>query len=336
MPDNATIQWGFNLVFLLVAGFAVLRALYGCHHSVTVDRYKTFLLLFVYYGLYLAIPLLSWILWQWSEELQNSWEAIPLSLICLFLLYARFIEPSVLVVKHTAIHLHNDQPLKQPLKIALLADLHVGLFSGRKRQLKKMVDFVNAEQPDLIVFSGDWTYEPNDHLKRDLKVLSGFIAPAYSVPGNHDEQIPGPPIQQMLAEALHQADIINIEGKVIELDEVRLIGIGDLWAGKADMQVMLELPHDKPWIIVAHNPDTVAQMPDLKYHPLMLSGHTHGGQLELPWVTDYVMRRVSLLGFKKGLYKTHNAQVYVTLGTGLVGVPLRFRAPPTIDILHIH
>ena len=162
MPDNATIQWGFNLVFLLVAGFAVLRALYGCHHSVTVDRYKTFLLLFVYYGLYLAIPLLSWILWQWSEELQNSWEAIPLSLICLFLLYARFIEPSVLVVKHTAIHLHNDQPLKQPLKIALLADLHVGLFSGRKRQLKRMVDFVNAEQPDLIIFSGDWTYEPND------------------------------------------------------------------------------------------------------------------------------------------------------------------------------
>lgn len=336
MPDHATVQWVFNAVFLLLTGFAVLRAIYGCHHSVTIDRYKTFLLLFVYYGLYLVVPLFPWVLWQWSVGLQNTWEALPLSLICLFLLYARFIEPSILVVKHSAIQLHADAPLKQPLKIALLADLHVGLFSGRKRQLRKMVDFVNAEQPDFIVFSGDWTYEPNDHLKRDLSVLSGFIAPAYSVPGNHDEQIPGPPIQQILAEALQHADIINIEGKIIELEEVRLIGIGDLWAGKADMQVMLELPQDKPWIVVAHNPDTVAQMPDLNYRPLMLSGHTHGGQLELPWITDYVMRRVSLLGFKKGLYQTDNAQVYVTLGTGLVGVPLRFRAPPTIDILHIH
>ena len=336
MPDNATVQLIFNITFLLVAVFSVLRAIYGCHHSVTVDRYKTFILLFVYYGMYIVVPLFPWVLWQWSVGLQNAWEAVPLSLLCLFLLYARFIEPSVLVVKHTSIDLHAKEPLKQPIKIALLADLHVGLFSGRKRQLKKMVAMVNAEQPDLIVFSGDWTYEPNDHLKRDLSVFAGFNAPAYSVPGNHDEQIPGPPILQILNEALHAADIINIEGKVIELDEVRLIGIGDLWAGKADMQVMLELPHDKPWVVVAHNPDTVAQMPALQYRPLMLSGHTHGGQLELPWLTDYVLKRVSLLGFKKGLYQTENGQVYVTLGTGLVGVPLRFRAPPTIDILHLH
>ena len=336
MPDNATVQLMFNITFLLVAVFAVLRAMYGCHHSVTVDRFKTFILLFVYYGMYIVIPLLPWVLWQWSVDLQSEWEAVPLSLLCLFLVYARFIEPSILVVQHTAIDLHAKEPLKQPIKIALLADLHVGLFSGRTRQLKKMVRMVNAEQPDLIIFSGDWTYEPNDHLKRDLSVFSGFNAPAYSVPGNHDEQIPGPPILQLLNEALHAADIVNIEGKVIELDEVRIIGIGDLWAGKADMQVMIELPHDKPWIVVAHNPDTVAQMPALNYRPLMLSGHTHGGQLELPWLTNYVLKRVSLLGFKKGLYQTENGQVYVTLGTGLVGIPLRFRAPPTIDILHLH
>ncbi|XID74431.1 metallophosphoesterase [Alkanindiges sp. WGS2144] len=336
MPDHTTVQYGFNLVFIALAGFAVLRAIYGCHHSVTVDRFKTFLLLFVYYGLYLLVPFFSWVLWQWSIGRQNAWEAVPLLLLSLFLLYARFIEPVVLTVRHTPVTLNQEVALRQPLKVALLADLHVGLFSGRTRQLKKIVDLVNAEHPDFIVFSGDWTYEPNDHLKRDLNVLSGFIAPAYSVPGNHDEQIPGPPVQHLLSEALQAANITCIEGKIVELEEVRLIGSGDLWAGKADMQVMLELPQDKPWIVVAHNPDTVAQVPPLPGRPLMLSGHTHGGQLELPWLTNYVLKRTSLLGFKKGLYQTENAQVYVTVGTGLVGVPLRFRAPPTIDILHIH
>lgn len=336
MTDPVSVQSVFNIIFLVMALYAVIRAIYGCRHSVTVEPFKTFLLLFVYYGLYLTLPFFSWTLWQWSVGLQDAWQAVPMALISLFLIYARFIEPLVMVVRHTRIRLHDAPELQRPIKIALLADIHVGLFSGRVRQLKKIVQLVNQENPDLIVISGDWTYEPNDHLSRDLAVLSQFVAPAYSVPGNHDEQIPGPPIQQILKQALEATQIIPIEGKIIELDEIRLIGVGDLWAGKADMQLLPELAQDKPWVIVAHNPDTVAQVPDLPYRPLMLSGHTHGGQLELPWLTDYVLNRVSLLGFKKGLYQVKNAQVFVTVGTGLVGLPLRFRAPPTIDILHLH
>ena len=336
MTDPASVQIIFNGIFLLLAVYAVIRAIHGCRHSLTVSPFKTFILLFVYYGLYLTLPFFSWTLWQWSIGVQDAWQAVPMLLLSVFLIYARFVEPQILVVRRTPVHLHDSPPLQDPLRVALLADIHVGLFSGRARQLKRIVNLVNQEQPDFIVISGDWTYEPSDQLIKDLKILSGFNAPAYSVPGNHDEQIPGPPIQQVLKEGLEAANIIPIEGKIIEMNEIRLIGVGDLWAGKADMQAMPALPQDKPWLILAHNPDTVAQVPDLPYRPLMLSGHTHGGQLELPWLTDYVLSRVSLLGFKKGLYQVKNAQVFVTVGTGLVGMPLRFRTPPTIDILHVH
>lgn len=336
MSDIALVNNIFYGVFVLISLYALVRAILIGRHSISITPFKTFLLLFVYYGLYLTLPFFSWTLWQWSVGLQTVWEALPLTLITLFLIYARFVEPLYVVVRHTTIPLQHAPALQQPLKVALLADIHVGLFSGRVRQLKKIVRLVNAEQPDIIVFSGDWTYEPNDHLKQDLSVLADLNAPAYSVPGNHDEQIPGPPVQDILRSALEHANILPIEDRVIELDEIRLMGVGDLWAGKANLDLLPQLPQDKDWLLLAHNPDTVAQVPPLPNRPLMLSGHTHGGQIELPWITSYVMRKVSLLGYKKGLYQAENAQVFVTIGTGLVGVPLRFRAPPTIDILHLH
>jgi predicted MPP superfamily phosphohydrolase len=336
MSDIALVNNIFYGVFVLISLYALVRAILIGRHSISITPFKTFLLLFVYYGLYLTLPFFSWTLWQWSVGLQTVWEALPLTLITLFLIYARFVEPLYVVVRHSTIPLQHAPALQQPLKVALLADIHVGLFSGRVRQLKKIVRLVNAEQPDIIVFSGDWTYEPNDHLKQDLSVLAGLNAPAYSVPGNHDEQIPGPLVQDILRSALEHANILPIEDRVIELDEIRLMGVGDLWAGKANLDLLPQLPQDKHWLLLAHNPDTVAQVPPLPNRPLMLSGHTHGGQIELPWITSYVMRKVSLLGYKKGLYQAENAQVFVTIGTGLVGVPLRFRAPPTIDILHLH
>ncbi|EAM8864562.1 phosphohydrolase, partial [Salmonella enterica] len=180
-----------------------------------------------------------------------------------------------------------------------------------------------------------WTYEPENKLAQELAVLKEIHAPVYSVNGNHDEQYPGPPIRELLHYALQVNQVMDIEGQIVEFDEFRLLGVGDLWAGKADMRSLPDLPQDKPWVILSHNPDTVDMIPKLPTRPLMLSGHTHGGQVELPWLTDYVMKKVSILGHKKGMYRHEHADVFVTVGTGLVGVPFRFRVPPTIDIIEL-
>ncbi|MCP5928309.1 metallophosphoesterase, partial [Klebsiella pneumoniae] len=83
-----------------------------------------------------------------------------------------------------------DRSFDKPVKVALIADLHIGLFSGHERQLKTIVRKLNEQQPDLVVVAGDWTYEPEDRLIEELSVLKEIQAPVYSVPGNHDEQYP--------------------------------------------------------------------------------------------------------------------------------------------------
>ncbi|MFU8925520.1 metallophosphoesterase [Acinetobacter puyangensis] len=332
MQISHLLSWSLILIFV----WAMLQAWRSAKRTETTQPLKAFILLVVFYCSYLLFPWVLLTSWQWYINEINNIQAISYLVIAIFLIYARFIEPHHVVVKHTDLSIDENQPLQQPLKIALIADLHIGLYSGHERQLKKIVQKINQQQLDFVVVSGDWTYEPENKLAQELAILKQIHCPVYSVNGNHDEQYPGPPIQALLANALQVNNVIDIENKIVEFDEVRLYGVGDLWAGKAHMENLPELPQDKLWLLLSHNPDTVDMVPNLPTKPLMLSGHTHGGQIELPWLTSYVMKKVSMLGHKRGYYRHETANVFVTVGTGMVGAPFRFRVPPTVDILHLH
>lgn len=334
MWDSSTVIVYFYSGLALLAVWAIAKAWIAQANTETTHPFKAFVHLLAFYLSYLLIPLLVFSFYAGFTSIYSIQESIFIALLCTLLIYARFIEPMRVHVKHTQYSL-LPLPLKKPVKVALIADLHVGLFSGDERQLKKIVEKLNQAKPDLVVVAGDWTYEPEHKLIEELAVLKQIHAPVYSVNGNHDEQYPGPPIQELLATALATNHVMNIEGQIVEFDEFRLIGVGDLWAGKTDMRYMPDLPQDKPWVILSHNPDTVDMVPELPTRPLMLSGHTHGGQVELPWLTNYVMKKVSIFGHKKGLYRHEHADVFVTVGTGMVGVPFRFRVPPTIDIIEL-
>ena len=335
MWDFNSIIFYFYLIFVVLAIWAVSQAWRSQACTETIHPFKAFVHLLVFYLSYLLFPLVIFTLYAGWSGYFSLHQSVFIFLLSVFLIYARFIEPHLVQVRQHQYRLNPNQPFAKPVKVALIADLHVGLYSGHERQLRIIVEKLNQAQPDIVVVAGDWTYEPEHKLAEELQVLRQIQAPVYSVPGNHDEQYPGPPIQELLKHALDVNDVIDIEGKIVEFDEFRLIGIGDLWAGKTDMRFMPELPQDKPWLILSHNPDTVDMVPELPLRPLMLSGHTHGGQVELPWITNYIMKKVSILGHKKGFYEHEHADVFVTVGTGMVGVPFRFRVPPTIDIIEL-
>ena len=336
MPPIHIIQWLFFASFLLVGIWAVVQAWISQSRTETIHPFKAFVHLLAFYLSYLLFPLILFSIFAGWTGYYSAAESIFIFLLSSLLIYARFIEPHLVRVDHHQYKISGNDDFKKPFKVALIGDLHIGLFSGHERQLKIIVKKINAEQPDIVVVAGDWTYEPEHKLAEELAVLKDIQAPIYSVNGNHDEQYPGPPIQDLLAHALKVNHVIDIEGQMVEFDDFRLIGIGDLWAGKSDMRQLPLLPQDKPWVILSHNPDTVDMVPELPTRPLMLSGHTHGGQVELPWLTDYVLKKVSILGHKRGLYHHDHADVFVTVGTGMVGVPFRFRVPPTIDIIELH
>ncbi|MBY3625691.1 phosphohydrolase [Acinetobacter sp. CUI P1] len=335
MYSSDTVIIIFYAIFALLALWGLNQAWIHQSRTETIHPFKAFIHLLAFYLSYLLIPLWFFSLYAGWSDYYSLHQSTFVFLLSSLLIYARFIEPHIVQVKHHQYRLHPDREFTRPIKLAVVADMHVGLFSGHERQLKTIVKKLNQQQPDLVVVAGDWTYEPENRLVQELAILREIHAPVYSVPGNHDEQYPGPPIQALLKQALEHNDVIDIEGKIVEFDEFRLIGVGDLWAGKANMRYMPELPQNKPWLILSHNPDTVDMVPELPTRPLMVSGHTHGGQIELPWITNYIMKRVSILGHKKGFYTHEHADVFVTVGTGMVGVPFRFRVPPTIDIIEL-
>lgn len=330
-----TILSGFYICFALLAVWGIAQAWMSQSRTETIHPFKSFVHLLAFYLSYLLIPLFFFSIFAGYLALFSLHQSVFVFLLSCLLIYARFIEPHLIKINHVKYKLSPEHDFKVPVKVALIADLHIGLFSGHERQLRIIVDKINQQQPDFVVVAGDWTYEPENKLAEELAVLKEIKAPVYSVNGNHDEQYPGPPIQELLKHALEVNNVMDIEGKIVEFDDFRLIGVGDLWAGKADMRYMPDLPQDKPWLILSHNPDTVDMVPNLPTHPLMLSGHTHGGQVELPWLTNYVMQKVSILGHKRGLYHHENANVFVSVGTGMVGVPFRFRVPPMIDIIEL-
>ena len=335
MWDTHSVVFYFYISFVVIGLWGVAQAWLSQTRTETIHPFKAFVHLLAFYLSYLLFPLFFFSLYAGWSGYYSLHEAVFIFGLSCLLIYARFIEPHHVVVKTMQYQLNLDQKMQQPIKIALIGDLHIGLFSGHERQLNIIVTKINQQNPDLVLVAGDWTYEPENTLADELAILKQIKAPVYSVNGNHDEQYPGPPIQNLLRHALTVNNVIDIEGQMLEFDEFRLLGVGDLWAGKTDMRYMPDLPQDKPWILLSHNPDTVDMVPKLPTRPLMLSGHTHGGQVELPWLTNYIMKKVSILGHKKGLYQHENADVFVTVGTGMVGVPFRFRVPPTIDIIEL-
>ncbi|MCB1660086.1 MAG: phosphohydrolase, partial [Pseudomonadales bacterium] len=170
-------------------------------------------------------------------------------------------------------------------------------------------------------------------LATQLAPFSQLKKPIYSVMGNHDEQKPGPALTKDLRRALLANNVKPIDGTSIDLGVVRLAGIGDIEI-PSDLKALTALAlQDKPMLLLTHNPDSKYALPKMQQPFVLLAGHTHGGQVNLPVVTQKVLNLVTKQGYKRGLYPLAEGQLFVTSGIGMIGLPLRFAMPPTIDIL---
>jgi uncharacterized protein len=240
--------------------------------------------------------------------------------------YARFIEPEQIVIRETTLH------AGAPLRVALIADLHIGLFQGRAR-VQQLVDKLNGLDIDVVLVAGDWTYEPREPLIELLAPLAQSRHRMLSVPGNHDEEMPGPPLAAELRAALIAHRVEPIEGKIVNVKGVNFVGVGDRWARKDWVATLTG--DDGPFVALAHNPDSIDRLAGTRIRTL-LAGHTHGGQINLPFATARVLRNATKGGFKRGLYPIGERQVFITSGLGTVGLPLRLFQPPVIDVLTLH
>lgn len=319
--------------FLVLSVFAVFLGFLAwqeASHAWPTNEERTLLKTFLYYESWLMPLFLPMVLWGFKHK-KVSLGFMLVSVIGMTLgMYARFIEPNMLVIKQTKINVGYT------LKLALISDMHYGLYSTPER-MQRLVDKLNTLDVDAVVVAGDWTYEPpkNINLAEQLKPFSQLKHPIYSVPGNHDEEMPGPPLAHELKAALIANHVQAIEGTSVDLGKVRLVGIGDLIMADTRPARLAALKiQDKPLLLLTHNPDSLYELPKLTQPFVMLAGHTHGGQINLPILTEKILALLTRTAYKRGLYSlTEQNQLFVTSGIGMIGLPLRFAMPPVIDVL---
>jgi len=295
----------------------------------------------VYWLSYLWFPFLLaalFALWR-AKQVRTRWMIASLLVLSLPLAWARFVEPRLLLIEETELTLTGYERDRPPLRIALFADMHLGLF-GNAHPMQRLVDKIETLDVDAVFLAGDLLYDiPLEEIHAAVAPLSDLTAPTFVVRGNHDIGAPGPDYGMVLWDALAETGVTLVENRSFDLvlDGQRFLvaGTSDLWQRDNSQRVRFEAPAGVPVVMLTHNPDVALSVPDDVRYDLMLAGHTHGGQIRLPFLTRLAIPTV--YPFDTGLHTLPNGRrVFVTAGTGMVGLPMRFLRPPRIDVLTLN
>ena len=291
----------------------------------------------VFYLSYLVVFFLIYLIWQFDKLPRPV--AVFLILASLLFLYARFLEPNIIKIKRQRIKL--DKKGIKPFKIAVLADLHIGLFT-KSWFLKRVIKKVNKLKPDLILIPGDFIHHlPENKIKDKFSCLKSLPAPALAILGNHDCGARGEKdVSGELERVLTDYGLKIIDNKIEEIkmkgQGIRIIGLSDIETRQPDYNLIKNISENGINIVLTHNPDAVYEFPSYDVD-LVVCGHTHGGQVRIYPFYKYAYRYIARLkyDFDKGRRDFKGTKVFITTGVGLGGLPFRFLMPPVIDVLEI-
>lgn len=250
------------------------------------------------------------------------------------LAYAALVEPRTVRVSRPVVHVRGLPLGAEGLRIGLISDLHAGRVTVR-RTLERAVDRLMAARPDLIAITGDFADRRPIDYESAFAVLRPLSAPlgVYCVPGNHDHAVGIEGWRRGMANAPNLIDATN-HWHMRRRHGVRLCiaGADDLEEGSPDLR--MPPPEDRDFtLLLAHNPDTAERARRrCDAVDLILSGHTHGGQVRLPFV-GAVERKSEI--YDAGLRRRPWTQVYTSRGVGSTFLPFRLGAPPEVTVLEL-
>ena len=362
----------------LGALIAVLVILWSCLKTVQLktrtDNLQILLQLVSFYARYWFVWLLVWANVQLLYDNQIIyWLLIVLSLLYI---YMSWVEPNRLRVSRFSINLTasatdislaapSSQPIKrQAAKIAVLSDIHIGIFSN-PHQLARLVKCLNRLEVDAVLILGDWLYQATT-LDAQLSPFKTLNKPCYTVLSDadtqqviDDAQNSEPASNMQLKHILPTFGIQLLPEQGLHIAGIKIIGIHN--GSTMDLPRVIEQQRSagQPLVIATHdikqleaNPRTLS---DANNDTLVIAGQTHGGQVNIPILTPLMVRALTGNKLAAGLRRPDTAkqsdhhpkafnedekpskryQVWVNTGIGMTGLPFRFNCPPTIDVLTI-
>jgi len=288
-----------------------------------------------------------------SWEHKNKKFSLTIAMILLVgtvvIVYGSFIEPRLLIVNKKIIDLDK---IEDPIQIALITDLQAGPYK-KADYTEKVVERVLKLKPDIVLLGGDhvdnngvydlieiYYLKPLEKVAREI--------PTYAIHGNHEYGVGG---GRAIYDERHRVANVNKEVKkafenigikylVNELEEIRvkeevfyLFGADEWWGGKKDFSQLETRQKNIPTLMFMHNPAAVPDIALLKNIDLALFGHTHGGQIRLPFLgplatVEYVPRQ-----WHQGLHEYKGLKFFVTSGVGETAARARLLNPPEITLI---
>ncbi len=265
-----------------------------------------------------------------------AWASIAYVASLVVALYAVFVRPALLRVRTLDVVVPRLPPAFDGYRIAQLSDLHVGSLTPASR-VERWVRVASALAPDAIVLTGDYVTSGTRFHVAAAALLSKLSARdgVFAVCGNHDDYGHGEPLRSELRRG--GVRLFENEHATIERDGSRLalVGVDDTFSRRADVdRALVGIDPSLPIVALAHDPETFEKLAR-RGVALVLSGHTHWGQVALPFVEERVNLASRFYRHHAGLYRAGESTLYVHPGLGMTGPPLRFGVAPEITVLRL-
>jgi uncharacterized protein len=238
-------------------------------------------------------------------------------------------------ITETPIWLDRLPTAFEGLKIVHLTDIHHSIFTPLE-EVERVVHLANRLEPDVIALTGDYVTFSPAYIEPAARALGKLRARrgVFAVLGNHDFQVDPDAVTHALRD--HHIRVLRNAHHPIRIDNKTLwmVGVDDLWSNSDDLAGALRsIPLRDPKILLCHNPLGIweASSHDID---LVLSGHTHGGQVRLPGFRSWYRSKLGER-FVEGWNQLHRTQIYVSRGIGKVVVPIRVACPAEIAVLRL-
>lgn len=256
--------------------------------------------------------------------------------------YANRLEPFWLDVTLHRMPLHGLPAALHGATLAQLSDLHVGGLMD-DRYVTRVLERVRRMEPDFVLYTGDQVTQrlggdPFGRLERVMRHAARGRLGTFGVLGNHDggRGYLDTPFEPALADTvtriLERAGVTMLRNRSTEVAGLTFAGTDDLWSGRFDLPAALAgVRPGAPLVMLAHNPDAADRPEWRDERGWILAGHTHGGQVRLPWLPPPVLN-VKNRRYASGAFRLPGGRaMYVSRGVGFV-TPLRFGARPEVPV----